>query len=281
MATTYWWTGAVDTAWATAGNWTPSGPPISTDTAIFDNTSNSITTGAGGIALAALILTPRFTGNYGASGVPIDGVAATLLVMESSGDEFWHGNSNITRSIIYPRSTGANAVNFSAGLGNMRVVSGQVNIAATCTMGALTVLQPSPDGAFIGPEVVIAAGVTWGGGTKLIVHGGRAQLYSGPTGAITDDLVEVCGGEVWVRGATIDNVFVNGGVLRHDDGTITLGVLSEGMWDSTQSADARTLTQLYQFGGVSDFRNSAGQGKPGTFIYLGGETSLPQESYSL
>lgn len=280
---TYYWTGAsgTDYHWATAGNWTPSGPPGNGDIAIFDNVSTNCTVGGGpaSTALTELIFTSRYRGNFGASGAAITSVSATMLTVESSGAELWFGTGSISRAIIYPRSTGANAVNFVASdLGYIRCVSGQISIDASCTMGSMLILQPSPEGAFIGPEVIVASGVTWSANQKAQVCGGRLQLYDGPNGT-TDDWVKVTGGELWIRGGTTDNVLVDGGICRHDAGTVTEAHLSDGFWDGTRSGESRTLTTLYQYGGESDFTNAAGY-KPGTFIWLGGKTTLPQQSYT-
>ena len=279
---TYRFTGATSGVLSVAGNWSPAGPPVNGDTAIFDNVSVDVTAGLVATALAKLYATPRFTGKWGASGAPIEGVGVTNLIWEASSEEVWFGSAAIVRAKIAPRSVGANAVNFvGSSLGHMRCVTGQINIGATCTMGALLVLQPSPEGAFIGPEVIVTSGATWSTGQRAIVHGGRLQLYCGPTGALTDDFVQVAGGEIWMRAGTIDNVYVSGGTFRHDAGTVTAATLTEGRWDATRGAEARTLTTLYQLGGESDFRNSAAEGKPGTFVYLGGETSLPEDSYAI
>jgi hypothetical protein len=276
-------TGAIDGNLNTAGNWSPSGKPTTNDDAIFDNVAVNVTVGfSPPVALNNLHATSRFTGNWGASGSPIDGVAISgTMVWEASSQEAWFGSASITRCKFNPRGTGANAAQFvGSGLGIMRFVSGRVNLDTTVSMGDLTVLEAANDPVMIGPEVIIASGVAWGANQRLIINTGRVQLYAGPNGT-TDEFIEVGGGELWLRGGTIDHLFVNGGAVLHDAGTVTNAYLMNGIWDATGGADDRTLTNLYQCGGISDFRNCAGVGKPTTFDYLGGETTLPEESYTL
>lgn len=280
MAKTTRFTGATSGALSVAGNW-DNGVPVTGDTAIVDNATRSVTSGLAAVALASLHVTSRYTGNWGASGSAIDGVGATMLVWESSGAEAWIGSASIVRGIIHPRSTQANAIQFvGTGLGQMRFVSGRITLDAACTLGSFMAMEAAGDPVFIGPDVTIPAGITWGNSERLIVNTGRALLSSGPNG-INNGLIEVNGGEVHILDGTVDSLFVNGGICRHIGGTVSEAFLTNGIWDSSEGADDRTLTTFYQAGGESTFVSSAGVGKPGTFIYLGGKTNLPPESYTL
>ena len=40
-AATYTWTGSVSGDWQDAGNWNPSGPPLASDTAVFDDSGSA------------------------------------------------------------------------------------------------------------------------------------------------------------------------------------------------------------------------------------------------
>jgi hypothetical protein len=200
--------------------------------------------------------------------------------MESQG-EFHYGTGAITRAVLASRLESPNAVTlFDTSFGYLRIGSGSVSIEGSCSLptGAALV-QGDRDGPSL-PSVVIHSGATWGNGATFTVHDGRAILYSMPT-SLDDESVRINGGELVIRGGTCDHLYVNGGVLRHLGGTIADGYLLAGFWDGTAGAEDRTLTTLYQFGGESDFRGSGDAGKPGTFVYLGGDSSLPEESYSL
>lgn len=64
------WTGAISTDFGTAGNWSPSGVPVTGDVIIFQGTpTNSCTTGTTtGIAANRLVVMPSYTGQVGGSG---------------------------------------------------------------------------------------------------------------------------------------------------------------------------------------------------------------------
>jgi hypothetical protein len=284
---TKYWQGTTGN-WNTGANWSGGTIPAANDVAVFDDSSQGITTEPSvGIVLTALYVTPNYTGSWGSSGNTIGAISATDCVIRHNAEEFWFEPSIMARATLGPMSSGANALVFggaATSLGHTYVTGGQVTIAASTTMGAVT--ATGLDGASPStwpPNLIISSGVTWSSTYKVICNAGRIELHDAPE-STTDEFVACHGGEIWHRAGPIDNVFVTGGTYRHDAGAISQVIMTGGFWDAAQSTTERTIGNFYIFGpnSIADFRNSANQGQPTNLIPFGSPTYyLTEGSYSV
>lgn len=107
------WTGATDTSWSTAGNWSPATVPVNGDSVIFQGTpTNNLTTSlaATGVALNRLTVMPSFTGYIGGSGpghLEVDvnsGTNPRLIVGGTSASKVYI-NGSVSSAMVESDST--------------------------------------------------------------------------------------------------------------------------------------------------------------------------------
>ena len=139
------WVGTTG-AWDTAGNWSPSGVPTSSDDVFFTSGSQSVTSGLsqGAVTLASLRIGPGYTGDIAASGGYL-AINSTLVEMSGAGSVFLNG------TLTTVRVTGAqqsDAVNLNGTITNLHIIGtgvlGGIAVAnsATCTNTVIQSARP-------------------------------------------------------------------------------------------------------------------------------------------
>lgn len=262
---TYEWTGASDTAFATGGNWSPSGPPTTGDTIIFNHKSTRAIAGSdqSAITLAKMIIYMSCGYDIGESATPlkIGCTAAEIGLMPQTGSGF-NGPSNIVldfhtiqhRTTVYGTGLGAS----TTGKENLRI-----------------------QGSHASNELYIIAGKSIGIATNLVgdaarfatlnISGGLVNLGAGitnsPSVVLNDPSARVnirCACSLELR---------SGEVTTNGDFLITTATLLGGVWyaDHRNSSGAE-ITTLNIRGGVIDT-----QGNPEAFTV----TNTAMRSYNI
>ena len=235
------WTGAVDTTWNNAGNWTAGGPPLSIDTAVFNsaftnqpNVTISRLVGslhmATGVAQnvtisssAAQILTIDGVGIPG-TGILIDNASAFTLTITArvglDASQTWTNNSGNLFTV--------SGATLGLGENNTLVVNGTGN----------TLISAVTDGAGMGSSIIkdgsgtltLTAPNAYSGGTTVI--GGGTLLVNNTIGSGTGDGdVTVTGAGTTLGGTGIisERVTVNAGAnIAPGNGGHTTSVLTVG-----------------------------------------------------
>ena len=172
--TTYVWTGAASGVWATAGNWSPAGPPASNDTAEFPASVNAPCTDATGqtlIDLDLLHVLPGHTHDIGGVGAELT-ISADKILHEGSGTlHFVEGSG--TTDLIEVNSPNRVLAMRIAGATSTEVVNirGKVEVTGTVTTFVQTHLTNRVSDA----EVTFTTSSTLG---TLIASGGVVTINS-------------------------------------------------------------------------------------------------------
>jgi hypothetical protein len=198
---TYTWTGTNGT-FSTAGNWTPSGPPTTGDTVIFDHNATRSIDGANqsAVLLASLVVTDAFAYAIGSAGTELQIGATSLEIGKPTGN----GQSYSGPTGIY-LNTGTNANTTTIyGTGSTTPATGKdlVHIRGVSTSNELTM-----QGGSVGIATNAAADTAT---TPTInVTGGRLNIGTGAT--LTT--VTIAGGTLVGRSA-ITTLNINGGTVE-------------------------------------------------------------------
>jgi hypothetical protein len=258
---TYEWLGTTSTAWATGANWSPSGPPADTDTAIFNHRGTAATGVAGSdqslIELAILRVDSTFVYPFGTDLSPVI-VDATLVEIgrPSNGPTAGAHSGRINLSLpdvastirVYGTKssttdsgkepvrikTGANANNlFMTGSGRVGIATDAAGDTAQFT----TVACLHTDAT-----IVVGSGTTL---TNWRQEAGTGYLY----GALTTWKQDAGTAYQYGSGA-ITTANVGGTSYLNSSGTITtLNVYSGGHADLSDSL-AKTVTTINLYKGA-------------------------------
>jgi hypothetical protein len=238
---TYEWLGTTSAAWATAGNWSPSGPPAATDDVRLPANAAQGIDGSdqSGTALGDFIAEKGFA--YGLGSLTTD------LKIDPNRFEFDAQGS--TASYLDLHSAAINALvkgTASANTGYrglylqgsaLAVVSieaGSVGLASRLgESAAITTVRAVGAGA----DVWVGAGVTL---TNLEVLAGSVRLRCAAT------TVKVYGGELITEeeGAITTLTIEGGTVIANSTGTIGTANVNGGVLNCLQSGLARTISVL-------------------------------------
>lgn len=257
---TYQWTGVSSTVWSTAGNWTPSGPPADTDTAIFDYLGTAAAGVAGSdqsiIELAALRIDSTYVYPFGTDGSPLI-VDASLVEIGRPSNSPTAGTHSGRINLSLPDvastirvygtktsstdsgkapvriKTGANAnYLYMSGAGRVGIATDSVGDTAQFTTIACLHEQAT---------IIVGSGTTL---TTWRQEAGTGYLYGSLTTLKQD------AGVVYQYGAgTITTVSIGGTAYLNSSGTITtLNVYNGGHADLTDSL-AKTVTTINLYKG--------------------------------
>ena len=198
---TYTWTGTNGT-FSTAGNWTPSGPPTTGDTVIFDHNATRSIDGANqsAVLLASLVVTDAFSYAIGSAGTELQIGATSLEIGKPTGN----GQSYSGPTGIY-LNTGTNANTTTIyGTGSTTPATGKdlVHIRGVSTSNELTM-----QGGSVGIATNAAADTATV--PTINVTGGRLNIGTGAT--LTT--VTIAGGTLVGRSA-ITTLNINGGTVE-------------------------------------------------------------------
>lgn len=268
------WTGAVSSAWGTAGNWT-GGVPANGDNAIISG-SVSITGTVLATNLASLLITPDYSGTIGTSELqPLDVAGTKLMIYGGEGAYLWGGFTTTVVACARKTSTGINLVTSSshgAGSGgNVYISGGNVYIAAT--LGEVHIARNAGLGLSEPSVRINTANVTrvlqTGGNcrcdntTNLLCSRGRAEVSED----VTMNRMVLLGGQIdnlsleTMPSTTEDHVLIVDGIMRASyasfptSRTQAIRVMRGGVIDVSESAeDADSVRFPELFGGI--FRSS-------------------------
>lgn len=247
----------------TAGNWSPSGVPVATDSLFFNKTSGSNDIdgyNASGIALAGTTVTEDYTGSMGADGDPLRlditsltyngrGVAAYITVEA--------GSARDTDVIVMGTGSGANGLHLataaSATIENPKYMGGRITIAnGTAHKAGAVVICGSIDPS-IKLTLVIGTGVT--NISELRTLGGTVTCKSAVTTITHED------GTLKHTLGAVTTANVYGGTLK-PEGVGTFGAINiytNATVDGSGSSDARIWTAVNIFGkSVLNYANGLG-----------------------
>ena len=134
MATKTWI--GTDGAWGTAGNWSPSGVPVSSDDVYITSGSDNIDgSDQSAVTLGRLVVGPKFTGDIATSGTKLQ-INATSLDYAGNGDSAYL-DGTFTTATVQDTGTTSTALNLSTGtITTLRAVGGRgtINVAASATL---------------------------------------------------------------------------------------------------------------------------------------------------
>jgi hypothetical protein len=258
----YQWDGSSTGVWATGANWTPSGPPADTDTAIFDFTSASGTAVAGGdnsaTELAVLRIDSTYTQAFGDNGSPVI-VDATLVEIgrPSGGATAGAGSGRINLSLpdavstvrIYAgkttgnTDTGKEPIRIKTGANaNFMYVTGAARVGvATDSIGdtaQFTTISCQHTDATIN----VGVGVTL---TNWRQNGGTGNLFNALTNFLQD-----AGSANHYGSGTIGTANIGGTANLNSSGTITAATVYKGGHLNLMTSLPKTITTLTLEGGA-------------------------------
>lgn len=236
------WTGGVDGVLATAGNWSPSGPPGNTDRAFFpDSVTNPPSTTMDGLAdtLALIHVASGATYNIGSSGNELK-VKCDKVVNYGRGG-FWYdvdGNTVDANIIFAPGEGGSsNLLLSTGGLGaQVYCLAGKVSITGVGATELIVVGRIGDREA----EVTIVSGV--GTTTNLDQYAGSC---------FSENLIarlELCAGlHEKLTSAAATTVVQSGGTMRYDaTDTVLRYEGNAGTCDFARAGKALTVTTFVE-----------------------------------
>ena len=199
---TYTWTGTTSDAFGTAGNWTPSGPPTTGDTAIFNHVATRSLAGSdqSAVLLASLVVTDAFSYAIGTAGTELQ-IGATLAEF---GKPTGNGQSYSGPTGMFINYGTNSNISTVYGTGSSTPATGKdlLHIRGTHTSNELTMQ---------GGSVGIATNSASDTATypTINVTGGRLNIGTGAT--LTT--ITIAGGTVVDR-AAITTLNINGGTVE-------------------------------------------------------------------
>ena len=186
------WTGAIDTLWSTAGNWSPAGAPSATDSVRVDSVANMLTV-TSGQTIAKLVVAPGAKVNLNGKYLTVNGSVSALAgaSFANSGVLVLNGTGTVVGPALpYTNVQGnyslSGATNFLSDIevktgGTLNTNSFNVNIAGAFSTSTSGVLVMSSGTVTVGGNAFFAGGSENGlltGGT-LRIRGNFTQSNSG------------------------------------------------------------------------------------------------------
>lgn len=203
------WTGATDTAWNTAGNWSGSAVPVDGDVVIFQGTpTNNLTTAlaATGVSLNRLAVMPSFTGQIGNSSaghleVNVNNGTNPRLVVGGTAASKVYINGSVSSALIETESTDCS---FDGGTYTICTINkGTVTLKGGTTITTLYVGYTSTVASDV--ALTIEASVTLG---NIFQYGGAISCLSAFTA-----LYQSAGTFTQTAGVNSSNLYLFGGTF--------------------------------------------------------------------
>ena len=246
MAIKRWTAGAADGNWSTAGNWSPSGAPVSTDDVFVEETNEDIDAGLNqsAVALSSLNIAQSFVGTIGTKDSPLQiGASDVRIGYRTSGT-----------------GTPAGSRRIHLDLGS--ATAAQVNVDGTASSAADTGLNPLRiKAANAATDIYIRGGFVsvadYPGETStldLSVSAGTVSLgQSNNNTAVTMVGVAITGGSSVIRSMPTTLIVEGGSCTTEGDGAITTANVRGG---TAVFNNTGTITTLNAHKGTSDFTKS-------------------------
>jgi hypothetical protein len=252
----YQWDGSSTGVWATGANWTPSGPPADTDTAIFDFTSASGTAVAGGdnstTELAVLRIDSTYTQAFGDNGSPVI-VDATLVEIgrPSGGSTAGAGSGRINLSLpdvvstvrIYAgkttgnTDTGKEPIRIKTGANaNFMYVTGAARVGVATDSIGDTAQFTTISCQHANATIIASVGVTL---TNWRQSAGTGTLF----GSVTN-LLQDAGTVTQFGSGTITAASIGGTANLNSSGTVTAATVFNGGHLDLSDSLPKTVTTL-------------------------------------
>lgn len=194
MPTTYTWTGSVSSAFGTAGNWSPSGPPTTGDTVILDSNATADLAGSdqSAVTLANLYCYRSFSGkSVGTKATPLKiGVSGEVLIGLPSADNA--ASAGPYRFVIDLNATSPSVVIYQTGstqpdtgLENTRITNCGSSAKIYMLGGIAGISTNSNSDSSLaqlieinGGQLNLGLGCNWAAGT-IVANGGNLIVNSG------------------------------------------------------------------------------------------------------
>ena len=267
------WTGASNSTWSTAGNWT-NGVPDTDGTAIIDG-SVSITGGSGisNTEVDRVFVASTYTGSIGSSGTPLELDVAELSVDNSSSGSthYLHctGSNNTTPTVLVDGAKTGNALYLS---GDINLLIVEPTFVGTMYLGNSASKQATPKDVVMltssgTVDATTAGNVAWVSSATVHLLSGTLKLgenigasstlnMSGGTLTVSDwtkvssDVLNLSGGTVnWNAGST--------GVDTPTATTITTLNVMGGSFTTAANVKAQVgFTTINQYGGTVNLQSS-------------------------
>jgi len=250
------WTGASDTDWNTAGNWT-GGVPGASDRAIFNSGAVSVATPpTAGVndELAALITTPDWTGNLCSSGSPCVIDCGLVIIESTSGLHYLEGkgsSNEIDQMVVVGTTADANACHINGHVGKVVLLAGTVVLDSGLVLDDL-VTEQSTDASLVVTTTASGAITNW------VIDGGTITTPIGGTN------IQLNRGQFTHTAGAVTALTQTGGTYNASNTaavTISLAHILGGTFDATGAATDQVLTLTLAFlyaAGKMDLRNGVG-----------------------
>lgn len=172
------WTGAISTAWSTAGNWNPAGVPASTDTAFIPLTANNPVLSAA-ITLAGLRIAPTASLSILANNVTITGsVDAGTTIIGGGGTVNLTGTGTLKGVINAPVTiSGTYTANGATSISGNVLISGGQLVMGSQTVTVTGTLSTTAGGTIklvtAADALTVTGNISFGGGSEagLLTNG--------------------------------------------------------------------------------------------------------------
>lgn len=247
MPTTYVWTGASSGAFATAGNWSPSGPPTTGDTAIFDFNATQSLVGSdqSAITLAALIVYQSFLFAIGTTATALK-IGATSVQIGQNLDPA-ASPAGPTRINLDLHTIASSVIVYNSGLALTDTGLENIRIKGNHTSNSFQLISSTVSVGLATNAVGDVANFP-----TIQANGGRLNIGSGCS----------CS-SMSLGGNIICNAFSGPGTLTlsgnarlntYGDYAITLATVSGGTWNAShRKSSGASITTLTRSGGTIDF----------------------------
>ena len=245
------WDGSESGNWGTADNWVGGVAPVAADDVIIDDSSVNIDDGLDpGIDIASLFIGPNYTGEIGTAKTnPLVIGVTGIITVNGGGENIWIKSDTPNIETVIVRKvgqTGTGTLSLQGGtiaqlsVGNAKVKLEVAGTITTCVLNA------------IGGRVAASSSLEFIAGTitNLILSNGVCLMPEGGTGTVAAGIVAGASILTLTDGTVTAITIIAGGIvnLGGTNNSTTILVYG-GTLDTSQSADANTITNLSHFVG--------------------------------
>ena len=231
------WTGATDGDWSVAGNWSPSGVPVSTDDVILSAAYTvSITDGLNqsAVTLNSLTVEEGYSGAIGSKSADLQ-IATDELTFQGSGVAYIDLGSNAVDPVINGTasySTGESGLCLTGtGIGTITCAGGGVLIGRAGTTSTVTELRGISGDVHVGIGGTVTSSFNFGANIVFDSTHTTLNLDAGTT--------------TLKQSAAVTTAHLDGGVLHIDSAcTITTLNLNNGGEFRASAGSDKTITTL-------------------------------------
>lgn len=243
---TYEWIGGTG-VFQTGSNWSPSGPPASGDTAIFNHRGTLGLTGAdhsGSVTLTNLFIDKSFLYGIGDATTPFKiGATNYRICFNPDPSQSFAGPTRVNLDLAAIESHG---VVYDTGIAITDTGKENVRIKGTHAANTISIL---------GGQQAVGIATTTGDTANfatMYINGGRVNIGSGTTIGLTS-----IGGNAQCTFQASPGTLTLGGsanLTTYGDFTIPVATIDGGTWTVSNRQDSgNSITTLTQNGGVLDF----------------------------